>query len=242
MKYYTTEAFIIKGIPYGDSGRIYTLFAKGEGKLSAIAKGVKRPKNALNAVMQLGNKVEVVLSRGRNMDIVTQGTILNDYRHIRSNAKAYLYASYLMELLHAATIEREANDELFALTDAVFQRLGTVSPALLARFYEIHLLDILGYRPDFRHCHHCGRELKEAYISPVRQGLTCDQCGGGYLLSAKALYGLQFLQSHGTTEAGRLKLDEETLAAMERATKHLLDFHLERKLRAAAIVKDMDSL
>lgn len=238
MKYYTTAALIIKGISYGDSSRIFTLFSEAEGKLSAIAKGVKKPKSKLNAVLQLGNKVEVTLARGRNLDTITQAEIIDDYRHIRQNAQAYLHASYIWELLNAATPERQPHLELLRLTEETLRQLATSLPTPLTRYYEIQLLDRLGYRPDFQYCGHCRRRLKEGYLSPLRADITCPACGGGHYLSPRTLYILNYLQGHDLVQAIRLKIDEETLTAMEKALRQLLDYHLERKLRAAAILAE----
>ncbi|MEG2406416.1 MAG: DNA repair protein RecO [Clostridiales bacterium] len=54
MKYYAADAIIIKAMNYGESTRIFTLFSREYGKLSAIAKGVKRPKSTMKGHFQLG--------------------------------------------------------------------------------------------------------------------------------------------------------------------------------------------
>ena len=237
--YQTVEAIVIKGFDYSETSRIFTLFSREEGRLSAIAKGVKKPKSALAATMQLGNRVEVVLSRGRSMDTVTQAQLLDGYAHVRANARLYMTVCYCFELVSAALPERAAQPELYDDLACLLTAAATQPVEALTRWFELRLLDQAGYRPDFEHCDRCGAALSTGYISPAREGVVCGDCGGGYALTPKELYALKFFQNSPAALLPRLKTDEQTMKQLARATRHLLDYSLERRLRSVRILDEL---
>ncbi len=125
----------------------------------------------------------------------------------RENPTAYLYASYFLEPIDASLPEREPQPALFDLLHFALRHLDREEKGLLARYFEVQLLKINGYQPDFQHCVGCGRAIKSGFLSPVQEGITCEDCGGGLALSPKTLYALQFLLNAGEEQLFRLKVD-----------------------------------
>ncbi len=239
MKYYPARAFVLKLKKYGESHLILTLFSLEEGKLFAIAKGVRKPKSPFRGHLQLGNRCDFLLYRGRGLDTVSQALAMESYPHIRENTEAYLYASYFLELADAALAERQPQPELFSLLEQSLLLLRREEKHLLARYYELQLLAIAGYRPDFSRCAQCGGPLAEGFLSPLGGRLLCAQCGGGFRLSPGALYGLRFLLRADIESLFRLKPGGEQRAEMEAATGILLQYHLERKVKSRQVLLDM---
>ena len=139
-KYYTADAIIIKGINYGEGHRIFTFYGKEQGKFSAVARGVKKPKSKLNGHLQLGNRCDLQLIHGKSLDTVSQAVAKETYPHLRETASFYFYASYFLELLHDFTAAHVADPALFQLLDTVLKGLAEEEPAKLARFFELKVL------------------------------------------------------------------------------------------------------
>lgn len=236
MKYYPVEALIIKALDYGESHKIFTLFSKEQGKFAAIARGVKKPKSALKGHLQLGNRCDFLLYHGRSLDTISQAVAKDSYPHIRENPRSYLYASYFMELLNISLPEREAEAEIFSLACQVFQALAYISPPALARYFELRLLAALGYDSDFKHCAACGGKLKEGFLSPRFPGVICEKCGSGYPVSPQALYALNYYRGNALETLERLKISPETARQASNATKHLLTYNLEKKIKSRDIL------
>lgn len=221
---------------YGESHMILTLFSLEEGKLSAIAKGVRKPKSALRGHLQLGNCCDFLLYRGRNLDVVNQAVARETYPHLRENAVAYLYGSYFLELTGAMLPEREPQPALFTLLHTGLALLALEDRELLARWFELQLLRESGYAPDVKHCAVCGQKLQGGFFSPFRAGIVCGKCGGGLALSPGVLYGMSFLLNASKEAIYRLKLDGAQMRAMEEASGRLLQYHLEKKLKSRDIL------
>ena len=238
-RYYSVDAIVLKAMDYGEGHRIFTFYSREEGKLSAIARGIKKQTSKLKGHLQMGNRCHLLLYRGRNLDTVSQAAATSVYSHIRENPKAYLYSSYLLELLDSSVPEREPNAELFYLAHEVLTSMAELEPALAVHYFEIHLLRLLGYEANFRRCIHCGRPLKEGFLSPRFEGIVGEECGEGYPVSAQALYALTYYSESQLPQIGRLKISKETEKMMARVTRHMLDFHLDRKLRSVDILQDL---
>ncbi|MDO4542551.1 MAG: DNA repair protein RecO [Bacillota bacterium] len=239
MKYYSVDAFIIKAMDYGESHRILTLFSREDGKINAIAKGVKKPKNALRGALQLGNRCQILVYRGRGLDTVSQAAVKTVYPAIWQSHKDYIYASYFMELLNISLPEREENIEIFELTAKTFASLGKVAQEPLARYFELQILSLLGYDSDFSHCSSCGAELKQGYLSPRFPGLVCEKCGSGYSVSPQGLYALTYYRSSEPGYLERLRIGDEVTRQVANVTKHMLIYNLDRRIKSLDIIKDI---
>src|SRR5919109_1014823 len=88
-------------------------------------------------------------------------------------------ADYVAELIDRLTEEADENRPAFDLLVAVLQALDTSRNLdLVLRFYEIHLLGYLGYRPQLYHCAVCQEVLTEEAnrFSPAGGGALCPRC------------------------------------------------------------------
>ncbi|MEG2658461.1 MAG: DNA repair protein RecO [Clostridiales bacterium] len=238
MKYYAADAIIIKAMNYGESTRIFTLFSREYGKLSAIAKGVKRPKSTMKGHLQLGNRCNLMLYQGKSMDTISQAVALETYPQIRSNPQAYLYVSYFMELLNIALPEKESNSAVFDLTHQVFSKIDNKNTESMARYFEINLMTLIGYEVDFKRCSNCGEPLKEGYLSSRFPGPICKDCGGGVFISPQAIYGLDYYNKTPIEQLNRLKLNEETEKIMAKVMQELVAYHLERRIKSLDIIRN----
>jgi DNA repair protein RecO (recombination protein O) len=87
MRPFSTEAIILRRTNYGEADRILSLLTPGRGKISAIAKGVRKPKSKLAGGLELFALCEVTIMEGRgDLGLVTSvrmkqffGNILKDY-------------------------------------------------------------------------------------------------------------------------------------------------------------------
>ena len=98
-RYYQSRAIILKNMDYRESDKIIHLFTEKEGKLSALARGVKKPKSSLRACVQPFCHSFFHFHRGREMELITQGRLMEFYANTREDISRLLYAVYIMELL-----------------------------------------------------------------------------------------------------------------------------------------------
>src|SRR5690606_15477599 len=109
------EGIVLKSMPYGESNKIVTLYTREAGKMTAMARGAKKPASRLSAVTQTFTYGYYLLRTGRGMGTLEQGEPIDSMRHIREDLEATAYASYIVELIDRLTDDRGASPNVFGL-------------------------------------------------------------------------------------------------------------------------------
>src|SRR3989344_6728626 len=107
--YFRTEAIILKKRNFSESDRLLTIFTRDFGKLTVLAKGVRRPKSKKAGHVELGSWCKVFLARGKNLDILTEVEVkkafgIADFSPTKTN-KIY----HLLELIELLTVPHQNN-------------------------------------------------------------------------------------------------------------------------------------
>jgi len=144
----TSKAIIIRSIDYQDSSKIVTALSQIHGKISLIAKGVKKPKNRLAGVIEVGNILEVTYyyKASRNIQTLSEASIIYQSLNFRKdfNRASILYSS--LELLSQLVHENEENNHTFAFAFNFIKWLGeieNVQPSIFG-YVQIRLAQIAG--------------------------------------------------------------------------------------------------
>jgi DNA repair protein RecO (recombination protein O) len=254
---YPAEAIVLKRTDLGEADRIVTLFTPTKGKFHAIAKGIRRPISKKAGHLELLNHSQLQIALGRNLDIITQAEVRENFLHLRTEFWHMTCGLYLAELVNSFIEEQTLHPELYALmlqmlrsleADAIDsqQRKASGNPLpegqehtrtnLLLHYFEIHLLSQIGYEPSLRHCAHCASDLQpvENGFAPSLGGALCPQCSRFWTrsLSVNALKVLRLLQRSAWPQVPRLRLDVSLQSELDAVMHGLLRFHLERDLKS----------
>lgn len=245
VRLYRVSAVVIRQRELGEADRILVLYTGERGKLSAVAKGIRRPRSKLAASLQLFTHAQVQLAAGRTLEVVTQARATDTFYNLRKDVARYAHASYVAEVLDAVTEEGLADPPLFELlvdTLSALDRGG--EPPTLIRAFELKLLARLGYGPELESCASCGAEIggKARGFSVTQGGVLCARCRGaageGTPLSAAAARALRELLELETQELAGKRLNERTRQEVGRLMRAYLPFHIGRELRSAAFLQD----
>lgn len=240
---YRCEAVVLKRHDLGEADRILTLLTAQAGKVRAVAKGVRRPGSRMAGHLEPFVHSQLLLARGRELDIVTQAETIHAFRALRADLWRVAHAGYVAELLDGVTAERAEHRELFdLLLDTLAALDGSRVPAVVVGHFQLHLLDAVGYRPELSRCLGC-RALIEpgpnSFSVPLG-GVFCPRCGSdepsARPISVRALKLLRFLQRTPTAAAAQIGVDPPTLAEVERLLVAYLEHQVERKLRAPGVI------
>lgn len=240
---YRTEAIILRRTDFGEADRLLTAFTPHRGKLKLIAKGARKPTSRKSGHVELFSHGQFLVAVGRELDIVTQAETLEPFLPLREDLARTTYAYYVAELADAFTAERDENQLLFDLLQDAFGWLSTADDLLLAaRYYELHLLGLVGYQPQLFFCGGCKKQLEPEvnYLSAAEGSVFCPKCGydqiGAGELSVNALKVLRFLQSRDWETCRLLRLSPASHAEVERTMNHYITYHLERKLKSVDFI------
>lgn len=236
---YQTEAIIIKKTKLGEAGRILTLYTPHLGKIQGVAKGVRRPRSKLAGHLELLTYSQVSLARGRNIDTITGSQTTDSFLALKSDLQLTSYALYVTELINQFTADHIENYPLFQLLLETMERLSQASnKELLLRYFELHLLDKVGYRPQLQQCVSCHSTLEPVInsFSFSSGGMLCPHCHQSqpltYPLSIDTQKVLRFLQSSGFNMVGKLKLDTGLSKQIQTLIRNYIGYLLEREVKS----------
>jgi DNA repair protein RecO (recombination protein O) len=237
---YRTEAIILRRQDFGEADRLLTLYTPGFGKARVLAKGVRKPTSRKAGHVELLTHSRLLVAKGRNLDIVTQAETINAFLPIRDGLRKTSCAFYVAELVDKFTEEGEENRRLFDLLLSALFRLGDAQDtSLVLRYFELRLLDYVGYRPQLSQCVRCGRPsgTDAGLFNPSEGGVLCLPCGQGERgcrdVSPQVLASLLYLQSRDYDQCCRLTVDGRTHRELESLLRRYITYLLERGLRSA---------
>ena len=238
---YQTEAIIIKKIKLGEADRILSLYTPHLGKMRAVAKGVRRPRSKMAGHLELLTHSQVSLARGRNLDTITGSQTINSFLPLKSDLQLTSQALYAVELIDQFTADNVENYPLFQLLLETMHNLCQGNNnELILRYFELHLLNLVGYRPQLQQCVSCRSLLKAITnsFSPSAGGVLCPSCRQSqiltYPLSVNALKVLRFLQSSDYDTSSQLKINLELSQELEGVMRNYLKYLLEREVKSVA--------
>ena len=245
---YQTEAIIIKKTKLGEADRILTLYTQHLGKIKAVAKGVRRPRSKLAGHLELLTHSMVSLARGRNLDTIIGSQTINSFLPLKSDLQLSSYALYVTELVDQFTAENIENYPLFqSLLETLRCLCFGANNELTLRYFELRLLNEVGYRPQLQQCVSCHRVLEPTSTSfcPSAGGVLCPPCSQSQLftkaISVNALKVLRFLQGNEYAAVTKLKVSLELSSELEMLMRGYLKYLLERDVKSAAWLDNLRS-
>ena len=145
---YRTEAIILKHNDLGEADRLFTVLTPFLGKLRLVAKGVRKPTSRKSGHLESFTRSQLLVARGRNLDIITQAEMVEPYLRLRRDLWRTSHAYYMGELVDRFSQERSENPPLYRLlSDALGWVCEAHDLALALRYFELSLLGLAGYRP-----------------------------------------------------------------------------------------------
>ncbi len=233
------SAVILRHSSWGEADRLLWLFTRERGKIRAVAKGVRKLHSRKAGHLEPFTHASLQLAMGRDLWIVTQADTVEAFLSIREDLELTAYALYVLELLDRFTYEEGENISLFQLLLDTLKRISVEEDIFLAvRYYELRLLDLVGFRPQLFSCVGCGEQIRaeDQYFSAAQGGVLCPKCGlaapASRPVSMETLKFIRHLQRSTFKEAKRAKFSITIQREMEALLQYYLTFLLERSLNS----------
>ncbi len=173
-----TKGIIIKRINLGEADKIITIITQNRGKIRVVAKGVRKPRARLSGFLEMFHYNEYLLAEGRNLDIVTGANTLDTLHGISRGLKPIALAYYVAEIVDKLIEETQDPGNIFDLIYSTFKEIskGNIKLNVIKSFFEINILNILGFKPELYKCVECGQSIvSNGHFSFNLGGLLDDQ-------------------------------------------------------------------
>ncbi|HEX3049699.1 MAG TPA: DNA repair protein RecO [Aggregatilineaceae bacterium] len=236
---FRTDAIILRRQDFGEADRLLLLLTPEHGKFRAIAKGTRKPIARKTGHVELFALVDMLIATGRELHLVTQAETKEPFLRLREDLIRGVYANHFVELLDRFTAEQDASQsEYTLLVNALSWLCEDSDPRLVARYYELALLNRAGFAPSLHQCGIGQEEIEpvDQYFSPFDGGVVCPEHYAGFQrgvpISLNALKTLRYLQTRPWDAVKVLNLPATLHLDLERLMLAYITYLLEQRLQS----------
>jgi len=236
---YQIEGIVVRHAAVGERDKIVTLLTPDRGKVSAVAKSARRPGSSLGPCLETLSHGRYHCIRRRSTDLIVQAESLDSFPSLMADLWRTSCGLYIAELIDASTVEGAPGPAVFDLMLSVLREIDRAGcDDTVLRYFELRLLDTLGFCPSLKKCVHCGTSLQpvENGLSSSLGGVVCSdclsQCPDARLLSVDALKVLRFWLGCDLVTARRVKAGEGLAIELDEQLHRFVTHVLQRELKS----------
>lgn len=227
------RAFVLSSLDYSDKDRIVSLFTLEHGRIRAFARGARNSRKRFGAALEPFARITVETRVKDGLSSLLQAEIDSIYPAIRSDLNRIAHALYACELVEVITPEGHPLPRLYRLMAAYLDHVEAEAALESGRrFFEINLLNILGYRPSLDSCTRCDAPFGEegAWMQAGGEPVCNLCCAAGQRLAAATLKKLAACLRTGTF--GQIDLDGDVMLQASALLDEAIAVHAGRRLKS----------
>ena len=225
---------MLRSLRFGEADRILHLYTPGRGRLSAIAKGVRRAKSRFGGRLEPFFRLDLVLYEGRSeLLTVTSAETLAGHPRLREHGGALDGAARACDAVGRLFADGEPHRGVYnllsnqlALLDAQPER-ATRANALA---FRLKLLLAAGFAPQLAACAGCGEREHLVGFSGAAGGVVCSACEASAFALGQDAHDF-LVGALGSSLAETPEAPPAALAQAERAILATLEHHAHLQLR-----------
>lgn len=236
-----TRAIVIRVVDFSETSCVLTLFTEHFGKVSALAKGARRPKGPFEGAIDLLAVIRIVFLRKSSdaLDLLTEAKLERRFRSAERDLSRLYAGYYVAELLAELTDAGDPHPELFAAADEALRSLDSGSPVAETILYlELAALRLLGHMPSLAECVGCGRVVESkgrVAFGLTAGGVLCSDCRPGrrqvVSVSGDVIDILKRFAAASADDVRELKIDSGLRGELRAVWNQYLAHMLGHKLR-----------
>lgn len=248
MALYKAEGVVLRARDFGEADKIITVITAERGKIEAVAKGARRPRNRFCGPTQVFTHVHLVLFSGRSLDTVSQAEIAEPFRAVREDLVRMAYASYFAELVDQLVQDEDPHPGLVPLLLVTLHALQAgQEPGVWRKLFELRLLNLLGYRPRLDACAACGDPIgadavAARFFSAEMGGLVCPGCipeAGARKISQGAVESMKWLLTVDPRRVAALRLDGPAAAELGPVLRDYVVARTEQRIKSLEFLESL---
>ena len=177
-----TEGVILKTYSLAEADKIVVLLTQYEGLVRGVAKGAKRLKSRFGGGLEPFSIINISYFQKEERELVSIGQVelIKSYFEAAGDPRFLQKFSYLAELLLEFAPPHDPNERLYRMARVCLETAAGNPQSLesIGLYFELWILKIGGYLPDWRRCDNCKREVVEHEPVSIKFNfqIICQQC------------------------------------------------------------------
>ncbi len=234
---YRDVGVVLRTYKLRESDRIIVIMTEQNGKVRAVANGVRKTKSRFGARLEPMSHVRLLLYRGRELDNVSQAESVESLSPMLSSLDRASQGLAAIEAVDQLGLERQPNPRLYRMAVGVLRTIAERPAPLNVPAFFWKLLAAEGLEPQLNECVRCGEGEPGTQLVAFdfnEGGVLCRACRSGSSISPAALGIMRDILGGRLNEALTLEESPATHEVGSLATR-ALEHHIERRLRAVAM-------
>lgn len=233
------QGIVLRSFPFGEADRVVVILSPNHGKLRTVAKGIRKTKSRFGGRLEPFTNVDLILYEGRNLDTVTQVSVIETFPRLREDLDRVMAAGTMVEAVDAVASEGEPSLRLFLLLQRGLRALdrGEAGRDLVTAFL-LKLAEVIGLAPALDSCASCGRPVDSQRFSFPAGGSVCEDCRTESAVRLRP--GLtDYLAVLAGSDLGDLPESDSQLSGEAMGiARRFVEYHLERRLSSLAVLDE----
>ncbi len=173
-----TSAVVLRSFPYGETSIIARCYTRDHGKVSLIVKGARRKKSPMAAYFQPLNYLDIVYyyRQTRSLQSISKASFVEIWSDKNQDIKKITYSMAAVELIERTNTDNDPHPELFDELVTVLKLFNssTLRLNIIFWYFQIKLLTILGFKPDFYNLEHGNIKFPDPFLGPNSKQILED--------------------------------------------------------------------
>lgn len=243
------QGVIIRTQDYKETHKIITLFSDKLGKITALARGAKKPKSRMAAATQpfIYGEYLVYINKGKGLGTIQQASIVHSMRQIREDIEKNAYASYVLEITDKIAENKQPlpyiYNELFHTLKWIAEHDEYIIPAMM---YELKMYEVGGFAPILNRCAQCNSTQLPYYFSVNEGGVLCSQCSQidpqSIMLQGKLAHIFHAFQQVSIEKIGNVSLKQSNKDLFRMLLDSYYDSYGSYPIKTKRFIRQLDEL
>ena len=228
----TVQGVVISAMPIGEYDKRIVLLTRERGKISAFAKGARRPNSPFLAAADPFVFGTFTLFEGRSSYNLNQVSVSHHFVELAAMQPGVYYGYYFLMNRLYVTVKALLNPKM--------------DNRLIHCIFELRTMVEEGLCPELFQCAQCGREEipeGQVFFSQDLHGILCQKCASGQKgtlrISPSALYAMRFIATAPMGKLYTFTVKDEVLLELEHIIHRYTAANTDKRFRSLQILEVM---
>lgn len=185
---YKYTGIILNKKDIGETDRIYNIYTLEQGKISAIARGVRKSKSKLAGHLENFYLIDLTVMKNRGMGNIASSIVENNFKNIRNDLDLLERVFKTAKVLNRLINDQERDEDIFFLfldyldsLNKIGDKLDDIHKNLITQGFIFKFLDLSGYKIEINKCVKCEQKLSRDrnFFDYSQGGVVCEKCAVG---------------------------------------------------------------
>lgn len=245
-----TDGIVTKETKYGDTSGILTVITRDLGKISVLARSVRKNKSGLLAATGLFSHSRFTLFKSGSSSLykLNECELLTSFSALRESLEGMAFAAYICDVTNSV-VQEDAPDtaQLDLLLRCLYMlcRDG-VNYEKIKAVFEFRTLAISGLMPDISVCGDCGTTSPLCSLSAADGAVYCEKCGKNHIgtlqVNDSILAAIAYIILADDKKIFSFNMSDASLRYLSELGEHNLQVLLDKKFKTLEYLRKVTAL